>query len=121
MDSIFSFSTPTLLRPLLIAALAAASLLAANALRVPHLARIGVRGAGRRPLRSGLIVFGLMLSTMFVASSLAVDDTISTAVKTIAVFNLGRVDEDVVGGVGQLGVYNQRFGGEVVEALADNP
>lgn len=121
MDSIFSFSTPSLLRPLLIAALAAAGLLAANALRVPHLARIGVRGAGRRPLRSGLIVFGLMLSTMFVASSLAVDDTISTAVKTIAVFNLGRVDEDVVGGLGQLGVYNQRFGGEVVEALADNP
>ena len=118
MVNIFSFNSDALVRPLVVAVLAAVVLLLLRALRVPHLARIGVRGVGRRPLRTALIVFGLMLSTMFVASSLAVDDTITTAVKTVAVFNLGRVDEDVIGGSGNLNLYSERYGDQLQAGLA---
>ncbi|MFI5274513.1 MAG: ABC transporter permease, partial [Ktedonobacterales bacterium] len=121
MDNIFSFSATTLLRPLLIAAVAAAVLLGLRGLRTPHLARIGVRGAGRRPLRTVLIVFGLMLSTMFVASALAVDDTITTAVKTVAVFNLGRIDEDVIGGGGASRLYPAAYGDTLTDGFASDP
>ncbi len=83
---------------LVVLTLVAVFVLALAALRAQHLLRIGVRNVGRRRLRTSLIVFGLMLSTTFVAASLAVDDTISLAVQTVAVFTLGRVDEDVRGG-----------------------
>ncbi|HEX6820139.1 MAG TPA: FtsX-like permease family protein, partial [Ktedonobacterales bacterium] len=63
---------------------------------------------------------GLMLSTTFIAASLAVDDTISLAVKTVAVFNLGRVDEDVLGGRGPLQLYPSYIGDIVTQALADD-
>ncbi|MGH2517624.1 MAG: hypothetical protein ACRDHP_18395, partial [Ktedonobacterales bacterium] len=62
-----------------------------------------------------------MLSTTFIAASLAVDDTISLAVKTIAVFNLGRVDEDVLGGHGPLQLYPSYVGDDVTQALAGQP
>jgi putative ABC transport system permease protein len=104
-------------RLLVALALAAVVALALVALRAPHLLRIGIRNVGRRRLRTGLILFGLMLSTTFVAAALAVDDTITTAVQTVAVFNLGRVDEDVVGGQGPLRTYPAEVGQEVVAGL----
>src|SRR6185437_5543541 len=82
---------------------------------------IGLRNAPRRLLRAALIVFGLMLATTFVASSLAVDDTITLAVRTVAVYNLGRVDEDVTGGVGPLNLYAQEAASPVTQALAYDP
>jgi putative ABC transport system permease protein len=104
-------------RTLVVLTLVLVGLLGALGLRAPHLVRIGVRNVGRRRLRTGLIIFGLMLSTTFVAAALAVDDTITLAVKTVAVFNLGRVDEDVLGGSGQLGLYSSSVGGDMVAAL----
>src|SRR5271165_705444 len=106
MDSIFSFSASNLVKPLLLSALLATAVLLVLSIREPHLARIGIRSIGRRRIRTILIVAGLMLSTTFVASSLAIDDTITLAVKTVAVFNLGRIDEDVHGGTGQLGLFS---------------
>ena len=44
--------------------LAAIALLAIFGLHTPHLLRIGLRNVPRRPLRTALIVFGLMLSTL---------------------------------------------------------
>ncbi|HEV7129394.1 MAG TPA: ABC transporter permease, partial [Ktedonobacterales bacterium] len=84
-------------------------------------ARIGLRNMPRRPLRTALVVFGLMLATMFIAAAFAVDDTITLAVKTIAVFNLGRVDEQVVGGDGPLGLYSTVVAAQVEQVLANNP
>jgi putative ABC transport system permease protein len=104
--------------PLVLATLAAVAALALQAVRRPYLARIGLRNVPRRRLLTGLIVFGLMLATMFVAAAFAVDDTITLAVRTVAVFNLGRVDEEVVGGTGPLGVYSAETGADVSRALA---
>jgi putative ABC transport system permease protein len=109
MDSIFTFSASGLIKPLLLAALFAFAALLILGIREPHLARIGLRSLSRRRIRTLLIVAGLMLSTTFVASALAIDDTITLAVKTVAVFNLGRIDEDVYGGSGKLGLFSTDF------------
>ena len=120
MNTIFTFSAQTMLKPLLLSALAALGLLAIFGLHTPHLVRIGLRNVPRRPLRTALIVFGLMLSTSFVAASLAVDDTITQAVKTIAVFNLGRIDEDATSG-GRMGLYPAMYGHAIARSLARDP
>ena len=109
MNSIFSFSATNVLRPLVTAALASTAIVLMLGIRSPYLARIGLRSLWRRRARTILIVLGLMLSTTFVASALAIDDTITLAVKTVAVFNLGRIDEDVYGGRGQLGLFSTNF------------
>ena len=121
MDSIFSFSASNLVKPLLLSALLATAVLLVLGIREPHLARIGIRSIGRRRIRTILIVAGLMLSTTFVASSLAIDDTITLAVKTVAVFNLGRIDEDVTGGSGQLGLFSSDFGTRLEGQLGNDP
>ncbi len=120
-DSLLTFTPGALAQPLLFAVVVAGLLLLARGLLTPHLARIGLRNAPRRLLRAALIVAGLMLATTFVASSLAVDDTISLAVRTVAVYNLGRVDEDVVGGSGALGLFPERVGDSVATTLRNNP
>jgi putative ABC transport system permease protein len=120
VDSILSFSPGALATPLLIAVGVAALALLAQALLAPHLARIGLRNTPRRPLRATLIIGGLMLATTFIASSLTIDDTISLAVRSVAVFNLGRVDEDVTGGEGPLGLYPADVGYAVEDELAKN-
>ncbi|HEV8194575.1 MAG TPA: hypothetical protein VGP82_24250, partial [Ktedonobacterales bacterium] len=121
MTTVFSFSPSSLAAPLGFATLAVIVLLAWRALRVPHLVRIGIRNVPRRRLRTVLIVFGLMLSTTFVAAAIAVDDTIVLAVKTVAVYNLGRIDETVVPRGGTTGPFAQRFGTRVSRLLADDP
>jgi len=120
LDTIFTFSPGTLAQPLLIAVGVAALILVGRAALAPFLARIGLRNAPRRLLRTALIVLGLMLATTFVASSLAIDDTITLAVKTVAVFNLGRIDEDITGGQGTLNTYPENYGDRVQHALGDN-
>lgn len=85
--------------------------------RYPYQARIGLRNAARRPLRTALIVGGLMLATMFISTALTLDDTIARAVKGVAVFSLGRVDEEVAGGSGPLGLYSATVGDDVATAL----
>jgi putative ABC transport system permease protein len=125
VNDLLGLSIGSLAQPLVLATLAALVLLAVLALRAPHLARIGLRNVPRRWLRTTLIVFGLMLATTFVAAALAVDDTITLAVKTVAVFNLGRVDEQVVGGNGTLGrslaLFPAEDGQAVNQALAHDP
>jgi putative ABC transport system permease protein len=121
VTTVFSFSPSSLAAPLGVATLVAIVLLAWRALRAPHLVRIGVRNVPRRRLRTALIVFGLMLSTTFVAASIAVDDTIVLAVKTVAVFNLGRIDEVVMPRDDSHATFAQRFGTRVSNLLADDP
>ncbi|WIG57289.1 MAG: hypothetical protein OJF49_000033 [Ktedonobacterales bacterium] len=120
MDNITGISSSNLLRPLLIGTLIVLVLLAWLAQRSPHLVRIGLRSVGRRRARTVLIILGLMLSTTFVASAFAVDNTITTAVKSIAVFSLGRIDEDVVGS-GSLRLYPAHYGQLAASALDGNP
>jgi putative ABC transport system permease protein len=121
VGSFYDVSSAALTRPLIIATAAAAVILLALLLHGPHLARIGVRNAGRRRARAVLIVAGLMLSTMFVAAALAVDDTITLAVKTVAVYNLGRVDEDVVSRGTDLALYPADVGEDATRVLTRTP
>ncbi len=121
MNNILEFSSSSLTPPFVVAGICAVVILVALAWRSPHLARIALRNVPRRPMRTALIVFGLMFATMFVAASLALDDTISLAVRNVAVFNLGRVDEDVYGGQGPLSLYAAGFGDRVARRLAGNP
>src|SRR6266700_1162150 len=66
---------------------------------------IGVRNIPRRRLQMVLIVFALMLSTTLLSSALATGDVITSAFQSVAVYNLGSVDETITGGHGALGLF----------------
>src|SRR5205807_5165403 len=57
--------------------------------------KIGARNLPRRRTQMLLIVFALMLSTTLLSSVLATGDVITSAVQTVAVYNLGNVDETI--------------------------
>src|SRR5947209_14778814 len=67
--------------------------------------KIGVRNIPRRRTQMWLIVFALMLSTTLLSSVLATGDVITGAVQSVAVYNLGSVDETIEGGHGDLGYF----------------
>lgn len=106
---------------LLVATIAAVVVVMLLALRRPILLKIGLRNVPRRRLRMVLIIFGLMLATTFISAALAVGDTISTAVRSVAVYNYGRIDEIVSGGQGDLGLFPQGAYDVVQQGLAGDP
>ena len=61
----------------------------------PIFFKIGVRNIPRRRMQMVLIVFALMLSTTLLSSVLATGDVITGAVQSVAVYNLGNVDETI--------------------------
>ncbi|HST89558.1 MAG TPA: FtsX-like permease family protein [Ktedonobacterales bacterium] len=117
MSTVFSFSTDGLALPLGLAAAAALLIIVIRAARAPFLARIGLRNTVRRKGRTLLVIFGLMLATTFVAAALTLDDTIVRAVKNVAVFSLGRVDEEIAGGNAVLGLYPESTAADVRQTL----
>ena len=64
-----------------------------RAARWPVFLRLGVRQLPRRPMQTALIVAGLTLSTALLAASLATGDTITHALRSAAVAELGPLDE----------------------------
>lgn len=120
MDTIFEVSLGRLLVPVVIAVILATVVLSITAFRRPYLLRVGLRNLPRRRLRTVLVVLGLMLATMFVSTAVAVDETIVLAVENVAVFNLGRLDEDVVGGTGSLGLFDQSVASTIATHLASD-
>jgi len=62
--------------------------------------KIGVRNIPRRRTQMILIVFALMLATTLLSSVLTTGDVMTSAVKSVAVYNLGSVDELIEGGHG---------------------
>jgi putative ABC transport system permease protein len=119
MNSVFEFSPDSIAKPLAIATGLVILMLVWQAIRMPHLLRIGLRNVPRRKLRTALVVFGLMLATTFIASAIAIDDTIVLAVKSVAVYNLGRIDEQVAPR-GSTAPFSAAFGDEARDALASN-
>lgn len=81
--------------------------------------KIGVRNIFRRRTQMLLIVFALMLSTTLLSSVLATGDVITTAVQTVAVYNLGNVDETIQGGFG--GFFDDRVYYELLNRERSNP
>ena len=71
--------------------------------------KIGVRNIPRRRTQMVLIVFALMLSTTLLSSTLAIGDVVNAAVQSVAIYNLGNVDETVEGGNGALGFFDDRI------------
>ncbi len=105
MQALFGIPLETLKERLLLYTVVAGIVVVVLALRKPILLKIGLRNVPRRKMRMLLIVFGLMLSTSFITAALAVGDTITTAVRSVAVFNYGRIDEIIEGGHGPLGLF----------------
>ncbi len=71
--------------------------------------KIGVRNIPRRRTQMFLIIFALMLSTTLLAAVLASGDVLNSAIQSVAVYNLGSVDELVQGGNGSLGTFSERL------------
>jgi len=108
------------------AALLALVAVAWSALRAPHLLRISLRNLARGRLRTALVLVGLMSATTFVATALIIDQTVFHAVETVAVFNTGRVDEEVTTSnnsseTDSLGLFPAAQGALVQSALATSP
>src|SRR5437764_7838136 len=71
--------------------------------------KVGVRNIPRRRTQMLLIIFALMLSTTLLTSVLATGDVITSAAQSVAVYNLGGVDETITGGgSGPLGSFDDR-------------
>src|SRR3954454_23903069 len=66
------------------------------AVRKPIVFKMGLRSIPRRPAQTVLIVIGLMLSTLIVASALGVGDTLDTSVRGFAYDQLGQIDQIIV-------------------------
>ena len=67
-----------------------------RAWRWPVFLRLALRQLPRRPGQTALIVLGLALSSTLISASLATGDTLTHALRSAAVAELGRVDEVVV-------------------------
>ncbi|MBV9709687.1 MAG: hypothetical protein JO011_02085, partial [Ktedonobacteraceae bacterium] len=83
--------------------------------------KIGVRNIPRRRTQMVLIVFALMLSTTLLSSVLTTGDVMTSAVKSVAVYNLGSVDELIEGGHGPAGLYPDRVYYTIVHNAAQKP
>ncbi|MEO7020251.1 MAG: FtsX-like permease family protein [Ktedonobacteraceae bacterium] len=68
--------------------------------------KIGTRNILRRRSQMLLIIFALMLSTTLLTSVLATGNVITATVQTVAVDNLGAIDETVEGGHGDIGRFD---------------
>lgn len=69
--------------------------------------KIGARNLLRRRSQTLLIIFALMLSTTLLTSVLATGNVITATVQTVAVSNLGNIDETVQGGGGPIGGFSR--------------
>jgi putative ABC transport system permease protein len=83
--------------------------------------KIGARNLPRRRSQMLLIIFALMLSTTLLTSVLATSNVLSATVQTVAVTNLGNIDETVEGGRGDLGRFDDWIYYRLRAHMRDNP
>ncbi|HEU5317415.1 MAG TPA: FtsX-like permease family protein [Chloroflexota bacterium] len=93
MSSFFGIPTTSLTLGAVALVCLAALILGYRAWRWPIFLRLGVRQLPRRPAQTTLIVAGLALSSTLISASLATGDTLTFALRSAAVAELGRVDE----------------------------
>src|SRR5437588_8336606 len=65
------------------------------AVRNPVIFRLGIRNVPRRKAQTGLIVVGLMLSTLIMSAAFSTGDSISYSIGDAVYTSLGRVDETI--------------------------
>ncbi len=109
MSQLFGMPLDSLTTILLVVTLVLISSVVLLALSNLIFFKIGVRNIPRRRTQMVLIVFALMLSTTLLSSTLAIGDVVNAAVQSVAIYNLGNVDETVEGGNGALGFFDDRI------------
>src|SRR5947209_700293 len=82
--------------------------------------KIGIRNIPRRRSQMLLIIFALMLATTLLSSVLATGDVITAAVQTVAVSNLGNVDQTIQSS-GSPGFFDDRIYYELRNKVRNDP
>src|SRR5579875_2244021 len=121
MTELFGIPLDTLSTILLIITLAIVALVLVLALRNRLFFKIGVRNIPRRRTQMMLIIFALMLSTTLLSSALATGDVITGAVRSVATYNVGNVDETIEGGSGDLGFFDEAIYYRLRAQVRDDP
>ncbi len=121
MINLFGIPLDTLSQILLIVTLIILALVLVLALSNAIFFKIGARNISRRRTQMLLIVFALMLSTTLLTSVLATGNVITSTVQTVAVYNLGNVDESVEGGRGDLGSFPDEIYYRLRRRTRNNP
>ncbi|MGH2559241.1 MAG: ABC transporter permease [Thermomicrobiales bacterium] len=98
MNEIFTVPMAGIMVGLLIALGVCLLAMAWVAWRRPVIFKLGVRNIPRRKAQTGVIVVGLMLSTLIIAAALGTGDTLNHSMTAGAYDGLGHVDELVVYG-----------------------
>lgn len=83
--------------------------------------KMGARNLLRRRSQMILIIFALMLSTTLLTSVLTTGNVITATVQTVAVDNLGSIDETVQGGFGDIGRFDDRVYYQLRARTEGNP
>src|SRR5438270_7430735 len=121
MTQLFGIPLDTLTNTLLIITLVIVGIVVLLALTNFIFFKIGTRNIPRRRMQMVLIVFALMLSTTLLSSVLATGDVITATVQSVAVYNLGNVDELIQGGHGPIGLYPDEVYYTLVNQQKHNP
>ncbi|MGI8688417.1 MAG: ABC transporter permease [Thermomicrobiales bacterium] len=93
MNKLFGIPMTNIMVALLIVLAAVLAITVYIALRNPVIFRLGIRNVPRRKAQTGLIVVGLMLSTLIMSAAFATGDTINYSIGDVVYKSLGRVDE----------------------------
>ena len=93
MNKLFGIPMTNIMVALLIALALVLLVTLYIALRNPVIFRLGIRNVPRRKAQTGLIVVGLMLSTLIISAAFATGDTINYSIGDLVYKSLGRVDE----------------------------
>jgi putative ABC transport system permease protein len=120
MTQLFGISLDTLTTILLVITVIIIGAVVLLAITNAIFFKIGIRNIPRRRTQMFLIVFALMLSTTLLTGVLASGDVITAAVQTIAVSNLGNVDETVQGS-GSPGFFDDRYYFELRNRVRNDP
>src|SRR3989454_8616201 len=121
MTQLFGIPLDTLMVVLLVVTLVIIGSVLLLALSNMIFFKIGVRNIPRRRTQMLLIVFALMLSTTLLSSVLATGDVITAAVQTVAVSNLGNVDQTIEGGSGSPGFFDDRIYFQLRDHVRNDP
>ena len=93
MEELFGLSMNWIMAVLLAIFLAAMAGIVGTALRNRVMLRLALRNIPRRPAQTVLIVVGIMLSSVIMATAFGTGDTINHSIRTEAVKVLGPIDE----------------------------
>jgi putative ABC transport system permease protein len=96
MNDIFGVPTSAIMITLLLSLAVCVLSVVWVAVRRPVIFKLGVRNIPRRSHQTAVVVLGLMLSTLIMASALGIGDTVDHSITGEVYDNLGSIDELVV-------------------------